>query len=59
MFEAVPYSSASIFCTCATCVFGGIMREIMLVPLLCRREGKGRGGERRGGEDVGESEDVG
>lgn len=34
MLEAVPNSSASIFCTWATCDFGGKIREIMLVPFL-------------------------
>lgn len=33
MFEAVPYSSASILVTRATWSRGGIMSEIMLVPL--------------------------
>lgn len=34
MFEAVPYSSASIFEARATWSLGGKMSEIMLVPLL-------------------------
>lgn len=34
MLDAVPYSSESIFVTCATCDFGGMMSEIMLVPFL-------------------------
>jgi len=34
MFEAVPYSSASIRLIRAIWSFGGMIREIMLVPLL-------------------------
>ena len=34
MFEAVPYSSASILAANEICDFGGRISEIMLVPLL-------------------------
>lgn len=34
MLLAVPYSSASSLLACATCDFGGMTSEIMLVPLL-------------------------
>ena len=34
MFDAVPYSSASIFAAIEICDFGGRMSEIMEVPLL-------------------------
>lgn len=52
MLDAVPYSSESIFVTCATCDFGGMMSEIMLVPFLngTERQGnpKGNGFKRKG-----------
>ena len=34
MFDAVPYSSASSFCTRGIWSLGGMMREIILVPFL-------------------------
>src|SRR5271170_1964484 len=37
IFDAVPYSSASSFCTRGIWSLGGMMREIMLVPFLNKR----------------------
>ena len=37
MFDAVPYSSASSFCTRGIWSLGGMMREIILVPFLNKR----------------------
>ena len=43
MFEAVPYSSANILATRDIWSLGGIMREIMLVPLLKSNKSSGSG----------------
>ena len=34
MFDAVPYSSASILANCETWLLGGMISEIIDVPLL-------------------------
>lgn len=39
MLEAVPNSSANILATLEIWSFGGMINEIMLVPLLCKRGG--------------------
>lgn len=40
MLDAVPYSSDSSLLACETCDLGGMMREIMLVPLLQKEGGQ-------------------